>query len=380
MKENISCPRVLHLTHTEIEYDSRILKEMSALVDAGYVVQGIGIVGDTRLRTQKDKSFKAELASINLKSRSFTFLPRKLRHFFTLVEFYMKLIPMAARRRPDVLHCHDTLVLPLGFVVKLLTGSKLIYDAHELESNKNGQSMFLGRMILLIEKMLWPFVDALIVVSPSIQSWYQKNVGKKKSEVILNSPEFIEVNGHSSGYLREKFNILGDRKVFIYIGVLGPGRGIDLLVEAFQGVSSHLVFLGYGEWLPRLLDLEKKFSNIHVHQPVPHSEVVPIAKSADVGLCLVESVSLSDYYCLPNKLFEYCFAKIPVLASDFPDIREVIQRHHIGLTCEQTVEALKGAILNIENNSPIFHFYEVEILSWDEQANKLKNLYKKVLN
>ena len=56
----------------------------------------------------------------------------------------------------------------------------------------------------------------------------------------------------------------------------------------------------------------KKYSqdnkNIHVHAPVDHSEVVPLVSECDFGICNVENISLSDYLCLPNKLFEYCFA------------------------------------------------------------------------
>jgi hypothetical protein len=69
-----------------------------------------------------------------------------------------------------------------------------------------------------------------------------------------------------------------------------------------------VVFLGYGELSQDLKRLAAEHPNIHVHDAVPHSQVVPIAQSADFGLCLVQDVSLSDYYCLPNKLFEYYFA------------------------------------------------------------------------
>ena len=89
------------------------------------------------------------------------------------------------------MHCHDTLVLPIGLLVKFLTGAKLIYDAHELESNKNLQSNLNSSVTKFIEFTSWRFVDLFISVSPSICKWYEENLGEKRNVVILNSPEVI---------------------------------------------------------------------------------------------------------------------------------------------------------------------------------------------
>ena len=60
----------------------------------------------------------------------------------------------AIRQKPDLIHCHDVLVLPLGVIVKLITRAKLIYDAHELESDRNGLSKFDGFLTLHFERLL----------------------------------------------------------------------------------------------------------------------------------------------------------------------------------------------------------------------------------
>src|SRR5690606_1916027 len=129
--------------NTDIEFDSRILKEMGALVAAGYEVSGIGVVLDEGAR-KNEVSFKVDITAIKLRSRKLTFLPRTLMHIATLFELVAKMLLRAVRERPDVIHCHDTLVLPLGCIVKLLTGAKLVYDAHELESDRNGLSRLQG--------------------------------------------------------------------------------------------------------------------------------------------------------------------------------------------------------------------------------------------
>jgi glycosyltransferase involved in cell wall biosynthesis len=371
--------KILHLTHTDIESDSRILKEMGTLAAAGYRVSGLGVT----LHEGSQKSpvaFNADISAIKLTSREWTFLPRTLRHVISLFELVTKMLPNSVRKKPDVVHCHDTLVLPLGVIVKIFTGAKLVYDAHELESDRNGLSHLQGRLTLLVEKILWRFIDALIVVSPSIQKWYCEKLGIKKSTVILNAPLFLKNDEGCDNYLREKFSIPHASKIFIYVGILGEGRGLDLITQAFmdKNISSHVVFLGYGELSEHLKNLAEKCPNLHVHDAVPHSQVVPVVKSADFGLCLIQNVSLSDYYCLPNKLFEYCFAGVPVLASNFPDIRSVITEHEFGYCCDLEIESIRKAVKDLECSNKIFTFSDVASLSWDAQQTKLVHLYEQL--
>ncbi|WP_417326342.1 glycosyltransferase [Halarcobacter sp.] len=378
--------KVLHLTHTDINSDSRILKEMQSIanMDSNINVKGIGVVLEEEVH--KTKNNKLEIHSIILKSRNWRFLPNVLRHTFSLIELTSKMIFKALKFKPHIIHCNDTLVLPLGVIIKLFSGAKLIYDAHELESNRNGLSNTLSKLTLFIEKLLWRFVDNLIVVSPSISNWYQKNIGIKSTEIIMNAPILSGYNldvKNDKSYFRNKFNIPDNSKIFLYIGILGEGRGIDLLIEAFKktDLSSHLVFLGYGEFKDKLVDLSKKYQNIHVHNAVPHNEVVAIAKAADVGLCFIQNVSLSDYYCLPNKLFEYAFAEIPILASKFPDISMIVEKYNLGKCSDLNSESIYTAILEFEKMEelPTINKNNLYDLSWSAQEEKLINMYKNLI-
>lgn len=379
---------ILHLTHTDINSDSRILKEMNSIANmhSNINVSGIGVRLDEEMHKTKENC-KIDICSIRLKSRNWRFLPTVIRHSCSLVELTLKMIFKALIVKPQILHCHDTLVLPLGVIIKLLTGSKLIYDAHELESNRNGLSRTLGRMTLFIEKLLWRFVDNLIVVSPSISIWYQENIGIKSTEIIMNAPVLEENRSYDKNdksYFRNKFNIPVGSKIFLYIGILGRGRGIELIVESFKknNLISHLIFLGYGELKNTLIDVSNKHQNIHVHAAVPHNEVVSIAKSADVGLCFIQNVSLSDYYCLPNKLFEYSFAEIPILASNFPDISMIVEKYNLGKCSDLDPESIYRAIKEFElmEELPIINENDLYNLSWRAQEEKLVRMYKDIIN
>jgi len=376
---------ILHLTHTDINSDSRILKEMNCIAEynTNYNVSGIGITIDSELHKTTQKSL-IKIYSIKLFSRKMRFLPDILRHTITIIELTFKMIFQSFKLKPDVIHCNDTVVLPLGMIIKFFTRAKLIYDAHELESDKNGLSKTLGKMTLFVEKIFWKYIDALIVVSPSIDKWYKNNVGEKYSEVILNAPVLEKSIGESNkSYLRDYFKIPQDSKIFLYIGILGKGRGIDLIVDALKksDLKSSFVFLGYGELSNELKKLTKEYSNIYLHDAVPHERVVLIAQGADIGLCLIQNVSLSDYYCLPNKLFEYTFAGIPVLASNFPDITNVVNKYHLGKVTPLDIMSITDTIKEFEelDELPKINKDNLYTLSWEAQEEKLIKLYNKVL-
>lgn len=371
--------KILHLSHTEIPHDSRILKEMDSACKNGYKVYGIGIKLDES--TKPIVNNKLKITTLNLLSKKLKLLPDPIRHLLTFSEFFIKSVSKSIKLQPDLIHCNDTLVLPIGVFIKLFSKSKLVYDAHELESDRNGLSRLLGKSTLQVEKRLWKFIDGLIVVSPSIEKWYLENIGDKESTIVFNSPIFDRLPIQKSDYLRKKFAIPNDSKVFIYIGILGAGRGLDLIIESFKNVKdAHVVFLGYGEYSSKIKGLEKDHSNIHLHEAVEHNKVVEIASSADVGLCLIENVSLSDYYCLPNKLFEYVFGGIPVLASNFPDIRHVIEKYKLGVCVDLDAKSIQNGINAFTSGDFIYNpkHSDLSELSWDTQEQNLINLYERI--
>lgn len=384
MKKRI---KVLHLTHTDIYDDNRILKELEALAASGdYEVLSFGVKDDGG-GARTTSVVNAGVKLLKLFSKKLVYLPKFLRHGLNLIELLTPMLLYGLRHRPTIVHCHDTLVLPVGFLISCLTGAKLIYDAHELESDKNGQSRLLSFATLLIEKICWPKVTTLISVSPSILSWYSAKLGFKRNTLILNSP-FIPADLMESGienadsYFNRLYNIPTEDLIFIYLGMLEEGRGIRILLEAFadKSVNSHVVFVGHGSLSAEILTSAEKSKKIHLHKPVPHEEVVRLVKDADFGLCLVEKISLSDFYCLPNKLFEYSFAGLPVLASNFPDICDLVTKHSLGVVSEVDANSVVKAIKEIECNPPFFSQNNIADLNWQTQAEKLLSAYSDIIS
>jgi glycosyltransferase involved in cell wall biosynthesis len=372
---------VLHLTHTHIPSDIRILRELNTLSQSPDLeVHGYG-VQEKMSPDLREVQGSFVLGEIRTLVGRISWLPRPARYALLMLEVNTRFVTRMLRLRPNIVHCHDTLVLPAGALAKVLLGSTLIYDAHELESDKAGQSPTLSKATLLIERYCWPRIDKLITVSPSITDWYAENLGPKPTACILNSPETKTVRGLAATGpevgLRDRLEIGPEVPLFVYVGVLGPGRGIELLLETFLGadVDAHVAFFGsgaLGETLDRASDSN---SNIHRCELVPPDQLVYLFQEATGGFCLIEPLSLSDRYCLPNKLFTYAFAGLPVIASRLPEMERCVEQYQLGVCADLTVESITAALqdcMNAPRNLPLERLAE---LSWESQAEVLTQLY-----
>jgi glycosyltransferase involved in cell wall biosynthesis len=373
--------KILHLTHTDLRYDNRILKELMVLSESeDYKVFGLGVFSREEAAFAK-MVLRADIKNINLSLNSFIFLPRSIRYFFVLIEISIRFFFKSLKIRPDVIHCHDTMILPIGVLIKILFGSILIYDAHELESQKNGQSRLLSKATLVIEKVCWNNIDHLVSVSDSIIEWYNSNFREVNSTLILNSPIVTNHEYKSrKHYFHDLYKIPEDQLVFIYIGYFGKGRSIENILNAFsdKSVLSHIVFVGYGELATRIKNYSFEHLNIHLHAAVSHENVVEIAGSADIGFCLLENVSLSDYYALPNKFFEYIFAGTPIIASDFPELSNSVNNYKLGILTQTDTGSIKKAIAFFENAPKQRINSNLYLLSWEYQKEKLLSLYQNI--
>ena len=308
-------------------------------------------------------------------------LPRPVKYALVMAELNARIVMALAKHPPAVVHCHDTMVLPAGAFAQIALGSTLIYDAHELESDKNGQTGALSAATLWIEKGVWPLLDALISVSPSILVWYERHLGPKPALCLLNSSEISTRTSRTSRTrIKASIGLTPDVPLYLYVGEFAPGRGIELLLDAFARTdeSVHVAFIGSGALRDDIRRFADSTENIHVLDPVPHDELVDFIQDADAGFCLIEDVSLSDRYCLPNKLFEYAFADLPVIASTLPDMSQYVSSFNLGV-CVETDEASILAELKQGPPSVPTSVDRLKPLSWQVQAGNLIEFYRQVL-
>lgn len=229
-------------------------------------------------------------------------------------------------------NCHSLPVLPLSILVKWWKRCVLVYEPHELETETaglRGKRQWLAR---LVERLLIGRADSVCVVNRSIADWYLAHYRLKSVSVARNVPYRSEAEPLRTGLLRKAVGLGDDAQLFLYQGLLAPGRGVDLLIKAFSALSpdKHLVFMGYGELEGRIREAAAQHANIHFMPAVPPSQVKDYTVDADVGIALIENVCLSYYLCLPNKLFEYVACGVPAVVSDFPEMARFVDEYDCG--------------------------------------------------
>ena len=239
-------------------------------------------------------------------------------------------------------NCHSLPVLPLSVLVKFWKRCVLVYDPHELETETaglRGRRQWLARRV---ESALIGRADTVCVVNRSIADWYAGRYRLKQVWVVRNVPYRSEPEPVRTGALRRAVGLAPEAQLFLYQGLLAPGRGVGLLIDAFSGMlDRHLVFMGYGELEGRIREAAAQHANIHFMPAVPPGQVKDYTVDADVGISLIENVCLSYYLCLPNKLFEYAACGVPAVVSDFPEMGRFVDEYDCGWKVAPDAQVLR---------------------------------------
>lgn len=306
--------------------------------------------------------------------------PKVQKKSLRFILYYFWTFFQLIKYRPKVLTIHSLELLPFALLAKLMR-SKVIYDAHELETEKNGMGGLRKKISKTVEKIGIKFCDKTIVVGFEIANFYEK-LYHKKPEVILNIPYLNSNKNNNKDLFRKEFDIKNEDVIFLYQGLLGKGRGIEGLINAFsqlQNTNKKLVFMGYGVLEEEVITASKKSKNIFYKEAVSPDKVLNYTQSSDFGLSLIENTSLSYYYCLPNKLFEYTQAEIPVIVSDNIEMKNIVLENKIGYCIENNAEAIKNLISALNNeNKQEFKTNLIDFknrFNWEHQEAKLKEIY-----
>ena len=292
----------------------------------------------------------------------------------------------------DVYHSHDLNTLRLGSKISHLHGKKLVYDSHELylDRNRARKAGPIKRMMVKrFEKSLIRKCDRVITVNDSIADLLCNRYGINDVEVIMNTPPMQFFPPKNVGHnLREILSIDADRKIAIYVGSIQHNRGLENLLRSMKFLENvHLILMGYGdkevlgnlESIAKKEGLEERYS---LFGPVP-SELVPLyTSSADIGVAPILNSCLSYYLCSPNKVFEYMHAGIPVVASDFPELRKVVVGEGIGTVFDpENPEDIARSIREIVEDETLREKFQLRSVSssrkynWGMQSAKLQSTY-----
>jgi glycosyltransferase involved in cell wall biosynthesis len=239
-------------------------------------------------------------------------------------------------------------------------------------------------VIRSIENLFIPWTELVITVSPSIQEFYKKKYNLSFVALVRNLPNEMHVK--HSNTLREKLGLNNNQRVFLYQGMLGKGRGIEVLLNAFQvreTANAVMVFMGFGPLKETIESFASANENIFFVPAVSYAEIPLYTGSADVGVNSVEPTCLSYKYSLPNKLFEYIQSEIPVLTNPLPDCAALVKEFQVGRVIPSwDVNSINDVINDMLNEDLSLYQDSLKaakkILNWEVEEQVLISAYKSI--
>ena len=256
-----------------------------------------------------------------------------VRYLLSYVEFVLKTTAHAWRSRADLYEAHDLpALLPMMMAAKL-RGRPIAYHAHELWSEASAEDRF-ARVWRLLDRALVPHCDLVVTPEENRSRILHEEFGAKQPPLTVhNCPTYrppIE-----STRLRDELARRGvaASTVVLYQGLIDSRRCIEEIAEATRHFEDGVVLVmlgpGYGRWANPAAVLAG-YDRIVVLPPVPYEELLQYTASADVGILLYRNDCRNNYYCAPNKVFEYAMTGVPVIAADYPGIKALVEGEAIG--------------------------------------------------
>lgn len=369
--------RVCILTSVHIPFDGRVFhREACSLAKAGY---------DVTLIAKHDK--EETVSGVRVVP-----LPKPRSRLHRMTAVLWRLYRLAVREDADVYHFHDPELMIVGLLLKF-RGKKVIWDVHEHYPNAILDKFYLARPLRrvmsksfdLFERAVARFYDYVIYTTPFVGERYQRmgvHSGRVENYPILELSTAFERNPQDK---------------IIYLGAMSKTRGLLEVIEAFSLVAKErpsweLCLVGSSR--PKSFEQEMKDlaarrgvgSNVKFIEWVPYEEKERLSSQAAMGVITFLPYS-NNTSCLPNKLFDYMLVGLPVIASDFPLYREVVEPAQCGLIVdpskpEEIARAMEHLIEHPEEARRMGENGRRAVLekyNWEKESERLLRIYEAVL-
>jgi glycosyltransferase involved in cell wall biosynthesis len=275
--------------------------------------------------------------------------------------------------KPRLLIANDLDVLLANYMASRLRKIALVYDSHELftEVPELVDRPRVRAIWQWIEARILPRLKVAITVSTPIARYYEAKYGVP-FRVVRNVPMKRELVPSNSRR--------GEPPVIIYQGALNLGRGLELMIETMSLLEDMILVIAGGGDVEKDLKREVRVRDLDdrvrfMGRMTPH-ELWPLTCSASLGISLEEDLGLNYRYALPNKIFDYMQAGIPVLCSDLPEMKAIVEGYQAGMIlAERTPRALADTLELLLERSDRGEFREglkraSEELCWENESLK----------
>ena len=253
---------------------------------------------------------------------------------FFYLSFAGILIKELLKTNADIFIAEDIYTLPFVFIIGRLKHARIYYNSREIYAFIGGlrNRPFLQSLIRNIERLFITKVDLVLTTGWMDSNYLEKSFGINNTLVIRNIPSYQKPTNKVD--FRKLYGLNKNTVILLYQGLLLEGRGVPNIIRAMVKLpETVLIIVGDGEQKKNFINLAGTLGvndRVIFTGMISHNELINHTAGADIGIVLIENISLSYYYALPNKLFEYIMAGLPLLSSDLPQMKEIVEKYKVG--------------------------------------------------
>ena len=342
-------------------YDGRCINMINQCINENHELKVLGV----GVKTERINYKRATIQLIN---------QNKLKNkIFKYVKFFKYVKQKVVIEKPDIIIASDLYSMIPVVKIKKKLSAKIIYDSREIYTQLAGliNKPITQKIWSWYEKKYIANVDIVLVTAEIDQKYLTVLYNHSNIVIMKNLPGNCFVNNGKNN-LKNLLCLSDEQKIFLYQGKLHNGRGIRFAIKCISHIKgSVLVLIGDGPMKPQYLKTAKRYKiedRIFFIDAVPYEQLATFAANAYIGLSLIQPISKSYEHALPNKLFEYAVSGLPVICSDLPAMKEMVEKHKTGITIQySSADAFMKAYKEISHN------YENYILN---KQNKLELLWE----
>lgn len=356
---------------SDLVTDQRVHKVCTYLHNRGFDVTLIGRMHSKSLPLQK-RIYSTE--------RIFCYFSKGTLFY---AEFMTKLFLKILFKKASVFLANDLDTLLPNFLVSLFRKKKLVYDSHEYFTGmpELQATPFKKKIWHSLEKIMLPKIKHAYTVNRSIANLYQTqyNIDMK---VVRNVP-YLQVTSLNKNLVYP----VGKTILLLQGSGINEGRGAEELIESMQILPDNfmLYFIGSGNCWNKLKMLAGNLKLNHkiiFIEKIPFPELPSYTQQAHLGLSLDKPFCLNYELSLPNKIFDYIHAGIPVLASEVTEVKNIIENYNVGMTInEVSPKEIANAVLKIFENKEQYQLWKnntyeaAKNLCWQKEEKVLEEIF-----
>lgn len=377
----------------QVRNEPRVMRDATALAKAGF---GVTIID---VEAERTRSAEEEIQRVHFKhifmSGWYTNARFKPWFLVKLALIYIRSTIRLLRTPADSYHVHVEKAFLPAYIVARLRHKPLIFDLPDLpfsDPHLTGWRTLTALSERLLARLI-PYCARIITSSPLFAEEIRKSYPGSEVTVILNVPVYHTVT--KGDRIRHYLGLDPDVRIALWQGHIQADRELHRLVLAGAFLEPKTVivmmgksFRGVGSQLEALIAREGVADRVKIIPRVPYEELLEWTASADIGLISSSpNYSLSVRYALPNKLFEYLMAGLPVLSLEVDSIADVLRTHDVGLVIPSLEPSAIGAGINtlLADSEALARMRQnaLEIarneFNWENESQQLIHLYREIL-